>query len=961
MVQSILILVLLCLNKKSRERRGSAQDTSPTTRTMTQAAEGMDSSNINLLTLKRMVQTLQKLNVITKLDKEIFEGTTEEDGIRDEIEQADLYRERVELAIIPLQFRIWSDANLTTTLHLRCRHVIQPNVIMKFPRFTTSRATSQFVTAKPEFETRRVPKVKLPKVSSKFNGEITRINYLHSLLEGTAADAISGLSLTATSIAEAIAILKMRSLKSLGVPSESYGSLLSSILMKRLPQELSIIVSRPVGEDSWNLDKLMIFGKEVGAREQATDGDNFAPTEKPAKANPTTAALLAVQISSYMLYLQQMTPFQHLLQIDPRHESIKPIALSVESSPQPLQSMQTSTVSMYIDMKNPVLLQTATATVYSANRPNNTTIIRLVLDSGSQKSYITIKLRDSLRLPREQLQAVTMKTFGSQGTDFELSMFTVLMICELLSRQPINWAVKRFPYLQGLDVADSCDSRDALEMSTLIGVDQYWKRAYAAVVYLKMRLVDKHVVRFVVSRTRVAPLSTQLIPRLELLAALLLSRLLSSVAGALEPECKDFSTLKRLLKVMALVVKLVVLLRSRVKSEETFMHHEKFNVQHQQLAVFYDKDGVWRCKVRLHHADLPESTKHPILLDKVHCFTTLIVRDCHTRVMHGGVKATITELRSRFWVVKRRQFVQRLIHECKVCKQFNSKPIAGPPPPPLPDFRTQVSPLFSFTGVDYIGPLYLKNSDKKWICHFTCCVVQAIHLELIPDLTAEAFVRCLRRFMARHGISHMIDCKTFRSASNMVTSLLDMPEMQQHFKDLHIQWMFILEKAPWWGGFYERMVQLMKKCLLKVIGQAKLSHDKLFTVLVEVEAMLNSRPISYVSSDNVDEPLTPSHLLVGCRLLNLPDSETGPDFGTNPDRIGLTQRMIYRILYHFWKKWKAEYLTSLQEPVATQGTHLVIPVNGENEDAHSHHPRRAAAQADKFRLQELLNDRSFVD
>ena len=97
---------------------------------------------------------------------------------------------------------------------------------------------------------------------------------------------------------------------------------------------------------------------------------------------------------------------------------------------------------------------------------------------------------------------------------------------------------------------------------------------------------------------------------------------------------------------------------------------------------------------------------------------------------------------------------------------------------------------------------------------------------------------------------------------------------------------------------------LVKRCLLKVVGQARLSHDELFTVLVEVEATLNSRPISYVSSEDVDEPLTPSHLLVGHRLLNLPDSvnsETDPDFGTNPDQTGLTQRMVYlnRILRHF--------------------------------------------------------------
>ena len=129
--------------------------------------------------------------------------------------------------------------------------------------------------------------------------------------------------------------------------------------------------------------------------------------------------------------------------------------------------------------------------------------------------------------------------------------------------------------------------------------------------------------------------------------------------------------------------------------------------------------------------------------------------------------------------------------------------------------------------------------DKVWISLFTCSVVWAVHLEFVPDLTAEAFIRCLRRFSARCGIPLKI-------VSNNSKTL------------------------------------------------AKLSHDELF--LVEVEATINSRPISYLSSEDVDEPLTPSHLLVGHRLLNLPDSmncETDPDFGTNSDRIGMTQHMTY--------------------------------------------------------------------
>ena len=80
-----------------------------------------------------------------------------------------------------------------------------------------------------------------------------------------------------------------------------------------------------------------------------------------------------------------------------------------------------------------------------------------------------------------------------------------------------------------------------------------------------------------------------------------------------------------------------------------------------------------------------------------------------------------------------------------------------------------------------------------------------------------------------------------------------------------------MEKAPWWGGIFERLIKLVKKCLRKIIGQAKFSYDELNTALVEVKAILNSHPLTYVSFDDSEEPLTPSHLLVGCRLLSLPD------------------------------------------------------------------------------------------
>ena len=117
------------------------------------------------------------------------------------------------------------------------------------------------------------------------------------------------------------------------------------------------------------------------------------------------------------------------------------------------------------------------------------------------------------------------------------------------------------------------------------------------------------------------------------------------------------------------------------------------------------------------------------------------------------------------------------------------------------------------------------------------------------------------------------NAKTFKSAKNMIVDALGSVEVKHHF---NVKWTFNLEKAPWWGGMFERMIQSMKRCLHKTIGSARLMYDELLTAVTEVEMILNSRPLSYLSSDDVEEPLTPSHLLIGCRVLTLPEptSET---------------------------------------------------------------------------------------
>ena len=125
------------------------------------------------------------------------------------------------------------------------------------------------------------------------------------------------------------------------------------------------------------------------------------------------------------------------------------------------------------------------------------------------------------------------------------------------------------------------------------------------------------------------------------------------------------------------------------------------------------------------NSELPVSAHNPILLDNGHHLTRLIVTDAHKRVLHSGVKETLTEVRSSFWIVRGRQFVQSIIHECVVCYQSVQ-------PLPLPDYRVRQSRPCQFTGVDFTGPLYIKSADeaerpKVWLCLYTCAVTRAVH------------------------------------------------------------------------------------------------------------------------------------------------------------------------------------------------------------------------------------------
>ena len=122
----------------------------------------------------------------------------------------------------------------------------------------------------------------------------------------------------------------------------------------------------------------------------------------------------------------------------------------------------------------------------------------------------------------------------------------------------------------------------------------------------------------------------------------------------------------------------------------------------------------------------------------------------------------------------------------------------------------------------------------------------------------------------------------------------------------------ILSASPWWGGFYERMVRSVKTPLKKVIGTAKLDYEVLNTALIEIEGIINTRPLTYLSDDDISEPLTPSHLLLG-HDLDISPSEA--EHAVVSDAESMSNRFTYlqSTFEAAWDKFHHHYLTELRE------------------------------------------------
>lgn len=360
------------------------------------------------------------------------------------------------------------------------------------------------------------------------------------------------------------------------------------------------------------------------------------------------------------------------------------------------------------------------------------------------------------------------------------------------------------------------------------------------------------------------------------------------------------------------------------------------------LNPFLDSKQLMRVGGRMQNSNSEYDKKHPIILCNKHKLTRLILREEHERLLHCGPTMLLSSIRQRFWPVHGRNLAKLVVHNCVKC--FKVNPHATPQylMGNLPKCRVSQCVPFYNTGCDFAGPFLLRDRNSKdtrgckiikgYVCLFICLATKAIHLEAVSDLTTECFLATLKRFIGRRGKPLNIYSD---NAMNFVGANIELKKLykflESQFNDIGknlisegITWHFNPPRSPNFGGIWEAGVKSAKFHLKRVVGEAHLNFEDFSTVLIQIESILNSRPLCPMSStpDQLN-PLTPAHFLIGKPLTALPDK----DYMNVPENRLKRYERLQSIVQHFWSRWHKEYLGELQTRSKwQQGTQSTIKI-----------------------------------
>ncbi|UYV72261.1 hypothetical protein LAZ67_9002385 [Cordylochernes scorpioides] len=331
---------------------------------------------------------------------------------------------------------------------------------------------------------------------------------------------------------------------------------------------------------------------------------------------------------------------------------------------------------------------------------------------------------------------------------------------------------------------------------------------------------------------------------------------------------------------------------------------------------------------------IPAKQKTPAILPSDHHVTELLIQADHERCAHQGSETLLNNLRGRFWIIDGRQTVLRTIRKCPRCR-FSRASLVITEMGQLPHYRLAAYQRpFTFTGLDTFRPFTVtvgRRHEKRWVIIFKCLVTRAIHLEVMHALSTDEFIMGLSRFIdtrGRPGTIYSDNGTNFVGASKerkLAASEIDFEVVAASGRFGPVKWKFNPPAAPHFGGAWERLIKSVKKCLRATLNEVNPKDTTLHTALKSAENVINSRPLTYVSSDPTGEDsLTPIHFLLG-------DNDAGPSIPkfieANNCDLREQWKRAQQLTNEFWINWTRDYIPKLMtrgkwhhqtEPIRTE-------------------------------------------
>ncbi|XP_041983271.1 uncharacterized protein LOC121736254 [Aricia agestis] len=327
-----------------------------------------------------------------------------------------------------------------------------------------------------------------------------------------------------------------------------------------------------------------------------------------------------------------------------------------------------------------------------------------------------------------------------------------------------------------------------------------------------------------------------------------------------------------------------------------------------KLAVKLDRSGILYLDSRV-----KEEYNLPVLHAKEE-FTRLLVHHTHAVFNHGNHQTVMNELRQRYHIIGLRSILRYICNKCQWCRTYRGTPSKIPLGDLPPERLAHNQPPFTALAVDYFGPMQVtigRRHEKRWGALYTCLTTRAVHLELVPSLSASSMIMSLRRMMSRRGTPTVIysdNGTNFVGAEKEVTEALQQNDdaMKVFASGKQIIWKRIPPGAPNMGGAWERLVRSVKAALRVTLTEKTPPDEVLHTLLLEAEHVINTRPLTPVNPDLNEESLTPNHFLIGRSSGMIP-------FGSYKDYTADSRswKAAQKLAEAFWARWVAEYKPQL--------------------------------------------------